>query len=90
MLMMLVLWFAKSVQSGSSCCGCRGFNGGEIGQRAGKHIQVMLVMLALRFKKSVHASGRLAAAATGSTEGKSDRELQRKSRDADDARAAFQ
>ena len=33
-------------------CG-RGFNGGENGQRAGKHIQLMLMMLALRFNESV-------------------------------------
>ena len=36
----------------------------------------MLMMLALRFKKSVQSLGRMAAAAAGSEEGKLDKELE--------------
>ena len=46
MLMMLVLLLAKSLQSlGRKCRTCSGFQAREIGERAWKELQLLLMML---------------------------------------------
>ena len=51
----------------------------EIGERASKEIQLMLMMLVLLLAKSLQSPRRSAALAVGSKTARSERELQRKS-----------
>ena len=66
----------------SNCCTCWEFKGQEIGDRGGKEIQLMLMMLALRLAESVQiaVSNCCTCQGQGRTKARrSEREVERKS-----------